>query len=867
MTVLPSKPMPQPSFRSGDELGHYRLIEKIGRGGQAGVWRARDERLGRDVAIKILGAEELPDEATRERFRQEARAVGKLNHPNVATAYDFGNLPVDYLVTEYVPGAGLDEKLAAGALAEETVIRLGIQLTSGLEAAHRQGIIHRDLKPGNLRINQDGELKILDFGLAEMRDPRKDIASLDTVTLIMTITGTLPYMAPEQFGGFSDQRTDLWSAGAVLYEMATGKRPFPETQLQKLKDAILHKEPDWPRALNPAISPALERLILRCLQKDPACRCQTATDLREELAAVAQRRGVKSRDWLWTSGLAAGLLSVTLASSALTVFHFWPQIRARLWLSPPAAKAGFRVLAVLPIETGGSDSSGNALVRGVAETVGARLAQGTNGQKLQLIPPNELHAQGVTTAEAARREFGVDRLLAISLQRSGNRMRVTCNLIDTRTHQVVDARTLTDDANDLFSLEDNAVAEIFAMLPPDARSEQPTPTEVHAAEPAAYEFYVRGRGYLQDYQKAENIDAAIKEFQHALQVSPKYAPAYAGLGEAYWRGYRAHRGETWLDLAMTNCEKALAADQRLAEAHICLGSLYNDTGKYETAVAEFNRALPSENTSAQAFRGLGEAYDKLGKKTEAEATFKRAIAARPQYWAAYNWLGHFYFRQARYAEAIPMFQKVIELTPDNSYGYRNLGAMFVAEGRYDEAVNALQRSIELTPSLSAYSNLGAAYFWMHHYSDAIAAFEKARALDDQDYMNWGNLGDALYWSPGRRPEAAAAYKRAVELAEAQVQVNPRDATTLAYLADYSAMLGHESRAFQQLQQALTLAPKDAEVMFRAALVYNHFGDRPKTLDWLKRAADARYSRTVIRDTPDFDHLKSDSALKAIIAGA
>ncbi len=213
------------------------------------------------------------------------------------------------------------------------------------------------------------------------------------------------------------------------------------------------------------------------------------------------------------------------------------------------------MLAVLPIEADGQDASENALVRGVAETISARIAQGTNGQTLQLIPPNELSAQGVKTAEAARKTFGVDRVLSVALQRSGDKMRVTCSLIDPKTHQQMDARTVTGDASDLFALEDSTVADVFAMLPADVRLEQPAPSEVQAAAPAAYEYYVRGRGYLLDYQKPENIDAAIKQFEQALKVSPNYAPAYAGLGEAYWRGYKADRGKDWLDKATVNCGK------------------------------------------------------------------------------------------------------------------------------------------------------------------------------------------------------------------------------------------------------------------------------------------------------------------------
>ncbi len=855
--------MAAPSISVGQLVGHYRILEKIGGGGQGEVFRAHDERFDRDVALKILPIKALSDDAARKRFRQEAQAVGKLSHPNIATAFYFGEENgIDFLVTEYISGARLDEKLAHGPVPETMLLELGTELASGLEAAHREGIIHRDLKPGNLRVTENGQLKILDFGLAELVDPKIDITAAETVSLAMTLTGTLPYMAPEQFDGISDQRTDLWAAGVVLYELATGQLPFPENQLQRLKQAIRHQEPKRPTELNPAISQGLEAVILRAMQKDPKRRYQTAGELRDDLTRVAAGRKIRPNTWLRRHGLQLAAVALLIGVSAYVTHRFWPRP------IPPGGENGYRVLAVLPIEAVGQDASENALVRGVAETVSARIAQGTNGHTLQLIPPNELSAQGVKTAEAARKAFNVDRVLSVALQRSGDnkQMRIICSLIDPKTHQQMDARTVTGDASDLFALEDNTVADVFAMLPANVRLEQPTPNEVQAAEPAAYEYYVRGRGYMQEYQKAENIDAAIKQFEQALKVSPNYAPAYAGLGEAYWRGYEADRGKQWLDLASTNCEKALKADPRLAEAHTCLGNLYNDTGRYEKAADEFNRALAIDKSIPQTFNGLGKAYTHLGKAAEAEQTYKQSIALWPQYWAVYNWLGQFYVGQARYDDAVPMFRKVNELRPDNQSGYTNLGGTLLLEGKYQEAIEALNRSIQLKPTMYAYSNLGTAYFYQRRYSDAIAAYEKARGLDDHLYMNWGNLGDALYWSPGHRPDATAAYKRAITLAQAQVQINTRDATARAYLADYSAMVGDKATATAELRKALELASTDPDVMFRAALVYNQFGDRQQTLDWLNKAAGSGFSRSTIRDTPDFDPLHGDPGFITLVGG-
>jgi tetratricopeptide (TPR) repeat protein/tRNA A-37 threonylcarbamoyl transferase component Bud32 len=859
--------MSTPTISVGQLVGHYRILEKIGGGGQGEVFRAHDERFDRDVALKVLPPKAFSDDAARKRFHLEAQAVGRLNHPNIATAFDFPEWNgIDFLVTEYVSGARLDEKMSHGPLSEETVLALGRELASGLEAAHHQGIIHRDLKPGNLRFTESGQLKILDFGLAELMDPSADIASAETISLTMTLTGTLPYMAPEQFDGICDQRTDLWAAGVVLYELATGKLPFPQTQLPSLKNAIRHEQPKRPTEVNPLISTGLETVILRALEKDPKRRYQTAKELHDDLGRVTQGIKVRRPEPLWRSAWALALLAGLLAVSALAVYHFWPQIQERIGRRPTDAAGHFRVLAVLPIDTGSQDAADNALVRGVAETVSAGIARGTNGQLFQVIPPKESSDRGVKTADAARREFGADRVLTVALQHLNDKIRITCSLIDPKTHQQMDARTLTGDSNDLFALEDNTVADVFVMLPPNARLEQPAPTEVHAAEPAAYEYYLRGRGYLLEYQKPENIDSAINEFEHALNVSPNYAPAYAGLGEAYWQGYKSDRGKQWLDKAKDNCEKALTAQPKLADGHTCLGNVYRARGDYDSALREIKQAIAINPTNVLSVIALGDTYDKLHNYSESEATYKRAITLNPNYWAVYNWAGGFYAGRARYSDAEGMFRKAVDLAPGNQRALYNLGAMYLLEGRYQEAIDALQHSIELRPTTSAYSNLGTAYFYLHHYPDAIVAYDKARALDQQDYLNWGNLGDALYWSPNRRPESAAAYKRAIELGQARLQVNPKDATVRAFVADYYAMLGDRHSATVELDKALTLAPQDPDVLFRAAVVYNQLGDQRQTLDWLNKAVAANFSRTTVRDTPDFDHLKSDPAFKAILQG-
>ena len=270
----------------GRVLDHYRVIEQIGAGGMGLVFRAVDEQLERDVAIKVLPVGMLADEAARKRFRREALTLAKLNHPNIGTVYEFGSQEgFDYLVMEFVAGVAVDAKLASGPLPEKEVLRLGFQLADGLASAHDQGVIHRDLKPANLRLTRDNRLKILDFGLAQFIRSEGDLGLTVSISTTGTqVTGTLPYMSPEQLRAEpTDQRADIWAAGAVLYELITGRRPFPQSQAPLVIDAIFNKQPDFPSALNPNISPGLEMAIVKCLDKDPERRYQSARELRIDL--------------------------------------------------------------------------------------------------------------------------------------------------------------------------------------------------------------------------------------------------------------------------------------------------------------------------------------------------------------------------------------------------------------------------------------------------------------------------------------------------------------------------------------------------------------------------------------------------------
>jgi tetratricopeptide (TPR) repeat protein len=369
---------------------------------------------------------------------------------------------------------------------------------------------------------------------------------------------------------------------------------------------------------------------------------------------------------------------------------------------------------------------------------------------------------------------------------------VNYSLIDARSRQQVRGGTITAAEDDPFALQDRAFESVAtAMELQLAPQERQQTTAYGTAQPAAYDFYIQGRGYLQDYVVPEKVDSAITLFQRALEKDPAYAAATAGLGEAYGRKYQFSHEKQWADAAIETCQKAAEKGPGLAAAHTCLGRAFDAWGEYEKAAGEYRRTLELEPTSDDAYGGLAGAHAKLGRLEEAEQAYKQAISARPGYWATYNWLDLFYMGHARYEEAAAMFSQVVSLAPDSFTGYSNLGGVRVLQGRYADAVPVLEKSLSIRPTADARSNLATAYFQMRRYAESASNFEEIVKLDPKNYLLWGNLGDAYYWAPGRRQQAAGAYGKAIALGEERRRVNPNDADLLSNLAMYHAMRGEK----------------------------------------------------------------------------
>ncbi len=646
--------------------------------------------------------------------------------------------------------------------------------------------------------------------------------------------------------------------------MATGKRLFPQESGLKLIQSIQNLEPPAPSVLNEQMTPALDAVILKALDKDPERRYQSARELGVDLS------------WLLATNTSTGKLasadltpvrqrkrlSTWVFFAAITVIFTYGGYRLhKKWSDQPSMKHS--LLAVLPFESAGQDDKTRALLMGLTETLTAKLAQPW-GKDLQLVSAKDVKTQGVETPEQAWKEFGADLVLEGNAHRFGDQIRINCALVDSKTHRQVTARTITADANDIFGLEDRVANEITLLLTDGAGiGADVLSTTRNESKPEAYAAYLRARGYLQDYQKSENIELAMAELRTAIALDPAYANAYAALGDAYLRGYQQiNRGAEWVNHAKQNCLTSLAL-RETADGRICMGGVYNEIGKYDLAVQEFQRAVQIDAGNEDGLRGAADAYVRLGNPAAAEAAYQKAISVRPNYWGVYSWLGKFYYDQARYSEAITQFKKVVELAPSNYRGYSNLGGMYVAQGHYTEALAPLNKSIEIRPNLEAFNNLGNAYYELRRFSDAAGAFQQGLKLDDSDWLLWGNLGDSLFWSGGQRSKAVAAYENAISRAKKRLRVNPKDTIVLAFSADYNAMSGHRNEAVQEIEQALALAPADGEVRLRAAIAYNQFGDTARCLASLDKAVSVGYSAQVIWDTPDFDHLHNHPRFRAL----
>ena len=517
----------------GLRLGPYEILSAIGAGGMGEVYRARDSRLDRDVALKVLPAGLLADEAARRRFRKEALALAKLSHSHIAVIHDVGEeAGVDYLVMECVPGQSLAERLKSGALPGKDIASYGAQIADGLEEAHEHNVIHRDLKPGNVMITPKGQVKVLDFGLAKLLRPAANIMAADTMPTesfakTQGVAGTLPYMAPEQLTGEPvDGRTDIYALGVVLFEMAAGRRPFQEDSVPRQTEAILHQAPVPPRALNSRVSPELERIILKCLEKSPEDRYQSAkevqVDLRRLGAPAITSAHAKAQPW-WLRRTAFGIAAVALLA-LLAVAGLFNRFAGR--------GETIDSVAVLPFVNASADPNSEYLSDGITESLINSLSQ---VPKLRVMSRDSAFRYKGKDADAQTmgRELGVRAIFKGRVTQRGDTLAISAELIDALNNSHIWGQQYSRKATDIFALQDDIAKEMTTALRTRLTGEDEKRLAKRYTENSeAYELYLKGR-YWWNKRTEEGFNKGIEQFQQAIEKDPAYALAYAGLADCY----------------------------------------------------------------------------------------------------------------------------------------------------------------------------------------------------------------------------------------------------------------------------------------------------------------------------------------------
>ncbi len=875
----------------GMRFGRYELLERLGSGGMGEVYRARDQDLHRDVAVKFLPEQFAADPGRLARFAQEARAASSLNHPNIVTIHEIGqasNLP--YIVMELVDGQTLRGLARDRLLPARRVLDIGVQLAEGLAKAHAAGIVHRDLKPENVMVTKDGFVKILDFGLAKLRAdgqveakaaPSDDAETRPSQhTAAGLILGTVGYMSPEQVRGeVADHRSDQFALGAVLYELATGRRAFRRDSAVQTLTAIIEHTPEPIAGLNPEFPAPARWAVERCLEKEPENRYASTVDLAHELRSI--------RDHLTEGTSAAPAATPARVRRRMRWWHLAVGVGAvvaSVLVGPPLAqylvqrfgRAQFPSemrIAVLPVNVTGVGEQDATCCTGLLEYVAVRLADLARSQsRISVVPVAEVLDAGVRSPSAARRALAATVTVSISVSRVGSNLLVGVNLADAER-----ARQLTGDSSSFpaatFAPEDVAGLVVRLLQLELAAKDRtawslgaPTITQagVLFAQGLTQTPYQQARTALERYDQEQSLDRAIDFFNKAIDLDPRYAAAHAGLGEARLRLYRLTRKPEDLALAETSLERARSLDDSRPGVWIALGMVHAQKGDAKRAEAEFNEAIARNPNGGDAWRELGVAYQRSGQAEKAEAAYRKAIALQPKSWSNHNYLGVFLISRGRFQESEAEFRQAADIAPDNPRVWANLGAALLYLKRFDDAEAAFARSIKIRVNGAALSNLGSLQFRVNRrYAEAARAYEQATTVAPRDARIWKNLATARYWAPGQRDRAADAYRQAASLFEEERKIDATDPFVLVSLADCYAMLGERTRARALAAEALRHNPT-ANDLSVAASVYEQLGDRDAALKQVEAAFGAGIDVEEFEIDPALDALRTDPRFAALL---
>jgi len=738
-------------------LGPYEIIAPIGTGGMGEVYRARDTRLGRDVAVKVLAERFSGDAELRARFAREAQAVAALSHPNILAIHDVGmEGSSSYAVMELLEGQTLRERLNKGPMPWRKVVEIGVAIAEGLAAAHAKGITHRDLKPENLFLTAGGALKILDFGLAQIK-PRaggldETSPHVPSATEPGAIMGTVGYMSPEQVRGQpADVRSDIFSLGCVLHEMVTGQRAFARETAVETMTAILHDEPPEVSGSGKKVPIELERVIEHCLEKNPAERFHSAHDLAYALRAI--QPDVQSKANGFPQGAYWGVAALALA--IIAAFALWFNNRRPI----PHRDPVFESVAVLPFENVTADANAEPLSDGIADHLSINLSQ-LRDRDFKVTPfTSASRFRGPKIdLKAAGSALGVEAVVTGKLYQEGENLSISVALSDARADNLIWGQQYRGKRSEILALQDEIAKGLVAHLGLRlSDADQRRLLKRHTEDPTAYVLYQEGMYHWHKFTE-ESTRTAIDYFQRAIKIDPQFALAYEGLGRCY--GLQSPPNESY-PKAKEAYEKARKLDSSLAEAHGGMGNYY---------------MFYEHNWPA------------------AESAFKEALRLNPRLSDTHHLYGFYLAAMGKTAEGVAELKTAKELDPETPIRSSGLALVHFWARQYDQQLAESQRMLELAPNFPlAYLNMGQAYALQGKYEQAAEAFQKQLALDKKNTASFGLLG-YTYARWGKRAEAEKVIQEITDLSQQQYFSGFEKARIYAGL-------GEKDQAFFWLQKA------------------------------------------------------------------